>query len=188
MYCKKNIKKMVQRLKILYKDMSMERVLQERNIVIIPISGKEISKGAYKMCDGIQYIFINVNLSPQEMAETLAHELGHSILHPDVDTFELKLAGSYYFLNKYERQADLFAAEFLLPDNIINDFKGCSDEVGDGVVLSNIANSYRVSEDLVKIKLSNFDNSNFPKSHFASDTSICSNMINSSFNSSNMYL
>lgn len=137
--------------------MPVERILQERGIVVVPISGNKITKGAYKMYHGIQYIFINADLSPEEKLVTLFHELGHSILHPNVDTYELKLANAYYFLTKYENQADLFAAEYLLPDSIVNDIKGCIYEVGNGRSTSDMARDYHVTEELVLVKLNKLD-------------------------------
>lgn len=157
MFINRKIKDIVKRLKILYKNIPVDRVLQDRGIVVVPISGIGIFKGASKMYCGVQYIFIDTKLSPTERLVTLVHELGHSILHPNVDTYELKLANAYYFLTKYENQAHLFAAEYLLPDSIINDFNSCSCEVGEGKSISDIANEYGVTEELVSIKLNKLD-------------------------------
>ncbi|MGL5348892.1 MAG: ImmA/IrrE family metallo-endopeptidase [Peptostreptococcaceae bacterium] len=163
-----NIKNIVNRLKILYNNMSIREVLNERGIVVVPISGTNISRGAYKMYDGIQYIFINKDLSSIEKLITLTHELGHSILHPDVDTYQLKSLNQYYFLTKYENQADLFAAEFLLPDSIIDDICGCFCEVGDGKTTKSIANDYGVTEELVLLKFNNSDQSSIVNSYLFS--------------------
>lgn len=172
------IKIIVKRLKIIYKNMSIEEILRERGIVVCPISGCNISKGAYKMYDDIQYIFINTDLSPEERLETLTHELGHSILHPDVDTYELKSCNCTYFLNKYENQADLFAAEFLLHDNIIENICGCFCEVGDGKSIYDIANDYKVTAELVLIKLSNLDKSKLNKFDLTLDCISVLNTLN----------
>lgn len=64
-----------------------------------------------------EFIFISDELSPQEEKQVIAHELGHAILHT-------KLTISYYtenhLLNKdqIEYQANKFAAELLIPDDI----------------------------------------------------------------------
>lgn len=61
-------------------------------------------------------ICINKNLSPDRERYTLAHELGHLILHSTALTFDVELA---------EKEADEFASEFLMPsEDIINHLFG----------------------------------------------------------------
>ena len=60
---------------------------------------------------GHPYIYINENASWDRMRFTLAHELGHIILHSGVDRSKLSAAEN----NLLEEQADLFAAAFLIP-------------------------------------------------------------------------
>ena len=172
------IKNIIKRLKILHKNMPIEEVLKDRGIIVCDISGTNISRGAYNMSKGIQYIFINTSLSRGERLITLAHELGHSILHPDIDTYELKYNNSYYFLNRYESQARLFAAEYLLPDSIINDIDPCISEVGDGKSIYDIANDYEVSEELVVTKLNNLAQSKCTNFSALVDSFIPSNALN----------
>ncbi len=112
---------------------------------------------AYEKFEGIQYIYINTKLCDFERRMTLAHELGHSILHPDVDTFELKKVAPH-FLAKYENEANIFAAEFLLGDDILEKYP-CES-------IYDIAREECVSVDLVKLKLSNLDKSKL-ENHFA---------------------
>ena len=65
------------------------------------------------------YIYINENASWDRMRFTLAHELGHIILHSGVDRNMLSTAEN----NRLEEQADLFAAAFLIPQqSFIADF------------------------------------------------------------------
>lgn len=144
-----NIKNTVKRLKILYNNMSIKEILKERGIVVIPISCSNIS-----------------------------HELGHSILHPDVDTYELKAGNQYYFLNRYENQADLFTAEFLLPDTIIDNINECCWEVGDGKSIYDIARLHEVTKDLVVVKVKSLDPSLVTKIELLYDYHSSSNALN----------
>lgn len=117
------IKEIVRRLKIIYGDDSPLEIIKKRNIVLCYLDEKSVSKGAYKKFLGTQFIYINTGLSFFEKRLTYTHELGHSIIHPDVDTFELKRTDPIS-LTKYENEANLFAAEFLLEDDILDKYPG----------------------------------------------------------------
>ena len=65
------------------------------------------------------YIYINENASWDRMRFTLAHELGHIILHSGIDRDALTLPEN----NLLEEQADFFASAFLIPQqSFIADF------------------------------------------------------------------
>ena len=95
------IKEIVRRLKIIYGDDSPLEIIKKRNIVLCYLDEKSVSKGAYKKFLGTQFIYINTGLSFFEKRLTYTHELGHSVIHPDVDTFELKRTDPIS-LTKYE--------------------------------------------------------------------------------------
>lgn len=50
-----------------------------------------------------------------------AHELGHALLHPGINTPFLK-ASTLFSVNKLEREANEFAVELLLPDDLIKEY------------------------------------------------------------------
>lgn len=87
---------------------------------------------------GNETIFISNELANEEERIVIAHELGHLILHTDLTT-------SYYLLNKdqIEVQANKFAAELLIPDNV---------EIYEGMTTKELACYLEVSEELVKLK------------------------------------
>ncbi len=66
----------------------------------------------------IKQIFLNCNLSKHDEKIVLAHEIGHSIMHPDMNTPFLK---NYTLVstNKLELEANTFAACLLIPDEVI---------------------------------------------------------------------
>ena len=148
------IKEIVRRLKIIYGDDSPLEIIKKRNIVLCYLDEKSVSKGAYKKFLGTQFIYINTGLSFFEKRLTYTHELGHSVIHPDVDTFELKRTDPIS-LTKYENEANLFAAEFLLEDDILYKYPGES--------IYDIARKECVSVELLKLKINNLniDNSDY---------------------------
>lgn len=91
---------------------------------------------------GNEFIFISDDLSIEEEKIVIAHELGHLILHTHLST-------SYYTSNhlqsksKLEVQANKFAAELLIPDNV---------EIYEGMTTKQLACYLKVSEELVKLK------------------------------------
>ncbi|MBC5996506.1 ImmA/IrrE family metallo-endopeptidase [Romboutsia hominis] len=145
------IREIVRRLKILYKNETPLDIIHHRNIVLCYIDENCISNGAYLKNENTQFIFINTKLCDYEARMTYAHELGHSILHPNVDTFELKKTDPL-LLTKYEKEAQIFAAEFLLDDDILERYHGQS--------IFNVAREEYVSLELVKLKLINLYKSN----------------------------
>lgn len=64
-----------------------------------------------------EIIYLNNNISNYRIKEYVClHELGHVIAHPELSICFLEK--TLYIPNKYERQADLFAAELMIPDDL----------------------------------------------------------------------
>lgn len=66
----------------------------------------------------MKQIHINCNLDEHLKEFTCAHELGHAILHPDASTPFLR-SQTLFSVDKLEIEANTFAAELLIPDEII---------------------------------------------------------------------
>lgn len=60
----------------------------------------------------ISVIHINVNSTEKQQVYTCAHELGHAVLHPDINTSFLK-SNTHYSTNHMEVEANRFAIELL---------------------------------------------------------------------------
>ncbi|MBU2703597.1 Zn-dependent peptidase ImmA (M78 family) [Sporomusaceae bacterium BoRhaA] len=91
----------------------------------------------------IKFIHINQQLEEAESIFTCAHELGHVIQHPNVNTPFLKRY-TLFSTSKIEREANTFAVEFLLPDKLLREYSECT--------LSTIAKRYGIPEKLLCLK------------------------------------
>lgn len=63
-------------------------------------------------------IHINSAISEPDQLYTCAHELGHCILHPKVNTPFL-MKNTLFSVDRIEREANVFAVELLIPDEMI---------------------------------------------------------------------
>ena len=113
------------------------------NLIKFPLNGYYIyikEYGEYNIC-------IDSNLSDEEMTMVAAHELGHFKLHKDKNILFIS-NNTYYSKDKLEKQANLFAAELLLDDNIFSNYYNYS--------LEYISKGEYVSSKLVQYKFENF--------------------------------
>lgn len=63
-------------------------------------------------------IFLNENLEESEIRFVMAHELGHAILHPRQNCYFIR-SKTLLSAAKIEVEANLFAAELLISDQMI---------------------------------------------------------------------
>lgn len=76
--------------------------------------------GCYMFLKNHRYIFLNQNLSEYETRLVMAHELGHAIMHRKENCYFIR--NKTLLLNsKIEIEANIFAAELLIPDDIIRE-------------------------------------------------------------------
>lgn len=80
--------------------------------------------GYYSRSHRTKVIHINENLPYNKQFSTCAHELGHVVLHPDANTAFLK-KNTLFSAEKIEVEANTFAVELLLPDELFN-IQDCS--------------------------------------------------------------
>lgn len=104
---------------------------------LLPMEG---INGIYKTIHEIPMVFINNNLSENEIRFVAAHELGHVVLHGELNRFFMD---RYTLMRSsiYEQQADLFAVCLLhpFPEDVIEDgdsFERLSHKLGVSVDLA----------------------------------------------------
>ena len=87
------------------------------DLLDVPVLSAELPSdllGMHLKLLGQDFICLKSGLSPEERRATLAHELGHLLLHEDQNT--LFLASSTFLrVGRLEEEADRFAAKLLLP-------------------------------------------------------------------------
>lgn len=78
-------------------------------------------EGCYMYLKRHRCIFLNENLEEHEKRFVMAHELGHAIMHPKENCYFIR--NKTLLLNsKLEIEANKFAVELLLPDDILVEY------------------------------------------------------------------
>lgn len=117
--------------------------LAERMNIVVRSKFLTSTNGYHVYLKRLHIITLNNSLSEEQQKVVLAHELGHALLHKGLSMsfFEVN---TYYSVDKYERQANIFAAELLLSDQIVKSYEGLN--------LEQIARAEHVPVELVNFK------------------------------------
>lgn len=102
-------------------------------------------RGFYKYDRRNKYIFINNNLSETEQRFVCGHEIGHVEMHPRVNALFLR-DKTFQSIDRIEIEANTFAVELLLPDEVICEHKEFN------LTLNEIANIYGVPKEVAHLK------------------------------------
>lgn len=78
--------------------------------------------GCYMFLKNHKCIFLNEILNKQERTIVMAHELGHAIMHRKENCYFIRNR-TFLLTSKNEIEANKFAAELLIPDNILEENK-----------------------------------------------------------------
>lgn len=74
--------------------------------------------GCYLYLKRHRCIFLNDELEEHDMTLVMAHELGHAILHRTENCYFIRNK-TFLATERIEREANIFAAELLIPDSLI---------------------------------------------------------------------
>lgn len=118
-----DVKKIAVQTATRYNTWDPYEIADARSVQIIYSPLKSIL-GYYTKYKSVQCIIINDNLPDPLQRFICAHELGHSICHADMNTEWLKL-NTLVSVDRIEREANIFAVELLLPDEILREYPGC---------------------------------------------------------------
>ncbi len=117
-------------------------IARERNIRVL-YEPMKTTYGFYVRYRRFQNIILNDEL-PEEMQRFVcAHELAHSILHADLNVPKLTRY-TFFSRDKFEVQANTFAVELLLPDELLREYPDCS--------IYQLAASFGVPREFVDLK------------------------------------
>ncbi|MCI8283965.1 MAG: ImmA/IrrE family metallo-endopeptidase [Firmicutes bacterium] len=116
------------------------------NIIILWHPLGEI-RGYYMHYRRGKFIILSTNLQDYEKPIVCSHELGHAVMHPNLST-PFYQANTLLSKDKFERQANQFAAELLIPDDLIYKYEGFTRR--------QIAYAEGVNEELLKLKFEKY--------------------------------
>ena len=95
----------------------------------------------------IPVIVLNEGLDERLMSFVCAHELGHAVMHKNVNTPWLK-RHTFFSIDRYEREANTFAVELLFSDELVSEHYD--------VTLNNLAISLGIPSGMEELKRFNF--------------------------------
>ncbi|MDQ0176045.1 ImmA/IrrE family metallo-endopeptidase [Bacillus chungangensis] len=101
--------------------------------------------GFYSSYRRIQFIHINNKLEKTIQRFVCAHELGHAILHQDINTPFLK-AHTFFSQEKIEVEANTFAVELLMTDDAIYEYKDMC------LSINKLAEIYGIPREVIHLK------------------------------------
>jgi len=151
-----------------------EKILTALNIKETPIQVEEIASrlslkisrepsddfsGLLIRKDGRALIGVNSNEAPVRQRFTIAHEIGHFVLHPRKDAFvDYRDNKKEIMRTPAERHANMFAAALLMPRNLLEkDFKNICKNGFTEEELEKLAEKYQVSDEAMKFRLMNLN-------------------------------
>lgn len=151
--------KLLERLEIKDIPTPMEDIARSLDIRISRAPSTDFS-GLLIRKDGHALIGVNSNEAPVRQRFSIAHELGHFILHPQKDAFVdldyRKERADGTARPPRERHADMFAAALLMPrKHLIKDFRHLAKDGFTEEVTETLAKQYAVSEEAMRYRLIN---------------------------------
>lgn len=91
-----------------------------------------------------KFVHINKDLSENEQRLTLAHELGHVLLHPTTNTYFLR-SRTRLSVESFEYEANLFAVCFLICDEELFEYREFS--------TGELSSIFGIPEELIEMRL-----------------------------------
>ena len=112
-----DIRNLVQSLVRKYNTRNPFEILRQKNVILVYASLNGV-RGFYQYFQRNHIIYIDENLSDSEKRFVCAHELGHMLLHKKATALFMD-THTFFNTEKYEVEANTFAAELLIPDELI---------------------------------------------------------------------
>lgn len=140
-----NIKAKADSLSRKYSTRNPFEIIKEMNVILVfaPLIGV---RGFFQYYKRNNIIYISDNLSKDEQYFVCAHELGHLILHKNMNTVFMDTR-KQYTSDKYEIEADTFAMDLLVDDKLLSEY--C------GKTMEQLSEILGFSERLLELRLKN---------------------------------
>ncbi|WP_082731251.1 MULTISPECIES: ImmA/IrrE family metallo-endopeptidase [unclassified Sphingomonas] len=139
----------------------IEQIARARGIAVQHLPLDDELSGMSFIKNGISVIVVNAAHHPNRQRFTIAHELGHHIMHADylldnvhVDKAVLhRNSRSSDGVDTKEIEANAFAAEVLMPTSLMRSYKDL--DINDERKLASVAKHFRVSVSAMIIRILN---------------------------------
>lgn len=118
-------------------------IIKGMNVILLFVPLKNV-RGFYQYFQRNNLIYIDESLPEHEQLHVCAHELGHMLLHKKANALFMDTYTGFN-TTKYEKEADLFAMELLIPDEIFLEYQDCTTE--------QLARMLGYNEELIKLRL-----------------------------------
>lgn len=138
-----DIKKIVNSLVKKHKTRNPFEIIKGLNVILVPVPLKGV-RGFYQYFQRNNIIYIDDSLPEHEQNLVCAHELGHMLLHKKANALFMDTYTGFN-TTKYEKEADLFAMELLVPDETFLEYQEYTTE--------QIALALGYTEKLIKLRL-----------------------------------
>lgn len=138
-----DIKKIVNSLVKKHKTRNPFEIIKGMNVILVPVPLEGV-RGFYQYFQRNNIIYIDDSLSEHEQLHVCAHELGHMLLHKKANALFMDTYTGFN-TTKYEKEADLFAMELLVPDETFLEYQEYTTE--------QIALALGYTEKLIKLRL-----------------------------------
>ena len=142
------IKRRVSQLVRKYQTRDPFEMIKGMNVILVhyPLEGV---RGFYQYFQRNNIIYLDERLSETERRFVLAHELGHMFLHKRANAIFMDTR-TQFNTNKFEKEANTFAVELLVPDTEITE--------NPDLTIGQLARMTGYSEELLKCKNIFMDN------------------------------
>lgn len=159
-----------------------QRILTEHAVTALPVPVEKIAKsrdiavrfspfdqelsGMALIKDGVSVIGVNALHHPNRQRFTIAHELGHHIMHRDLIDGTVHIDKGFTLwrdsvaaqgTDLVEMQANAFASELLMPKQFISQIEGIENlDIDDETGMKALAKRFRVSVTALQNRLSSY--------------------------------
>ncbi|PED36900.1 hypothetical protein CON24_17330 [Bacillus cereus] len=116
-----DIKEYVLNIVAKYQTIDPFEIARQKNIIVL-FEDLGNTLGFYNTYKRFKFIHINNQIDENAQRFVCAHELGHALLHPKANTPFLRNQ-TFFSVNRLEIEANTFAVELLLSDEIISTYQ-----------------------------------------------------------------
>lgn len=140
-----NIKRLADQLARRHRSRNPFEIIKGLNVILVftPLTG---IRGFYQYFQRNNIIYIDSNLPREEQHFVCAHELGHMLLHKKYNAVFMD-SRTFMTHGKYEKEANLFAADLLISDEMV------IEATEQGYTVRQFARLIGCCEELVKLRL-----------------------------------